>query len=222
MRDDRARSRAPIKARASFGAVATPGGSSCRASMTFALSLVLACSGAKEQTSGGPNASGNLIANGDFAEGDRFWEVDSFSPWWKRPFESVSNRGKDGRLCATVANGSGAAVGWPREAHPDEGFSLAAGASYRFSFVMTATVARWITAEAKIGMVTAPYEPVLDEELVLTAGHRTFEYEFAMTRAAEAAGVVFIIKAFGGAPETVACFDDVKLEAAPAAMTLAP
>lgn len=150
-------------------------------------------------SAGGIN-SGNLIINGDFSQGNEYWEV----TWQDGQYATQSYAG--GEYC--IGNPSTAyylsfSLGFPPT--PSDAFTVEAGATYTLSY----RARGYGTLEVKIGQAVSPYAEVQSfTTSVSSAGYQTFTHTVTPATTETQAGLVF-----NGTLYYLdeVCFDDVSL-----------
>ena len=177
-----ARERAVLRRRAALG----DGGSSA--------------TGGNPGTGGGPSGP-NLIANGDFSQGDTNWGVPNGSP--------TSKGVQNGQYCITLSSSTGEViVGWGGSTISA---NLSAGVNYTLSYQASAS-AGLSEFDAHIGQAVGSFN--LDKDLGndnVGTSLGSISHMFSLSSADSQAGVAFLIKASGGA--STVCIDNVSLTA---------
>ena len=152
----------------------------------------------------GGNPANNLIANGDFSQGDTNWGVPNGSP--------TSKGVQNGQYCLTLNNGSGQVIlGWGGTA---VSANLSANVNYTLSFQASASssLSGFDTHVGSAVSVGGSYP--LDKDLgndTIGTSLQTFTHMFSLTSADSQAGVAFLISVSTG--NSTVCVDNVILTA---------
>jgi hypothetical protein len=156
--------------------------------------------GASGSTSGSGSdaASGNLVTNGDFSQGNAAWGISSGTATI-----GVTN----GELCVSAGSGS-IVLGWPQA--PATALMLTSGSSYEFSYGAR-TMQGNLMVEAKVAnsMSSTNYMPVDSDSMdAVTSTAKTFTHSFTPSTTDPSAGIAFIFSLGNGQQ---ACFTNVSL-----------
>jgi hypothetical protein len=147
---------------------------------------------------GSSGQGANLIANGDFSQGDSNWLLTYHNT--TGALLSTSNeyciQPSDYALSITL--------GWPKS--PTAGITLEPGASYSFSYSAKSIFALTITA--KIGEVVTPYKAAVAADDIVDSSMPVFVHRFTAPSSLTAVGVAFDAK-IGG--DNFLCIYDVSL-----------
>lgn len=142
----------------------------------------------------------SMIANGDFAEGSRYWSVERVSGGGVMPDFS------DEALCVTARGDARVVVGWPKDER--DSLTLPSG-RYQFSFKARG---RGVHVWAKVGHAYEPYTVLFEREWTAEqAGWHDVVYEFEHG-GAEGVGVAFNIDFNSGGDRL--CLEEVALRRA--------
>ena len=149
----------------------------------------------------GGNPANNLIANGDFSQGDTNWGVPNGSP--------TSKGVQNGQYCITLSSSTGEViVGW---GGATTSANLSAGVNYTLSYQASAS-AGLSEFDVHIGQAVGSFN--LDKDLGndnVGTSLGTITHMFSLSSADSQAGVAFLIKASGGS--STVCIDNVSLTA---------
>jgi hypothetical protein len=152
---------------------------------------------------GGGTPGTNLVANGDFSNGEMFWSV------------IINNGGnadhgvQNGALCVTVSMNQSVTLGWA--ADPGSPLQLQSGTTYQLSFRAQASTMLG-TFTAKVGHAVPDYATDFQMDEQVGTSFSTFTRMFTTDHADDQTGLAFILQ--GGGQSSMVCVDDVQLSAA--------
>jgi hypothetical protein len=142
--------------------------------------------------SGGGGASGNLIVNGDFSNGQTDWGVTVQAGGLASQIYVIT-----GQLCFSLAANTTVTIGWPTD--PSTAFAIRSGVKYQLSYDAS-TVVQLTSFEAKVGQAVPPYTGTdyRVNETVFTGSAQTFTHTFTAAADDLQAGLAFnVVSATG-------------------------
>ena len=147
---------------------------------------------------GGATDSANLIKNGDFSQGNAYWNF--------MPQGGANPSFGSGAYCVTSGSGGGASFGLGYPLDPADAFSIAAGTNYTLSYRAMGSG----TVSVKIGGASAPYTELTSfNDTVSSPGSYVSESHWLMPgNGMDGVGLVFNVTL--DSSQTI-CFDDVVL-----------
>jgi len=159
-------------------------------------------SGDGGSTSSGGASGANLLANGDFSNGDADWSSDA---------PTLSHSTATGAYCTTVPSGQVVNIGWPNP--PAVALNLPAGSSYTLSYQASSSGPLGVTVSGKVGLSISPYTADFQgSNNTPGVSMQTYTASFSISNADTMAGVALTVTAAVAAGQTSnVCFDNVSL-----------
>jgi hypothetical protein len=146
---------------------------------------------------GAPPDPNNLILNGDFSQGELYWNLED---------TPTTDKVENGIWCVNFVPQTARAIpGWPEAV----GMALSLSGNYIFSFKALSTT-EYATVTAKVGRVLSPYTADFQDTFTPPSDLTQFIYTFSAND--PQAGVVFDISTTSGG---TICIDDVVVKPAP-------
>jgi len=152
---------------------------------------------------GGTTPGSNLVTNGDFSNGEMFWNV------------IINNGGnadhsvQGGALCVTVSMNQSVTLGWAADAGSP--LQLQSGSMYQLSYRAQASTMLG-TFTAKVGHAVPDYATDFQMDEQVGNGFSTFTHTFTTDHADDQTGIAFILQ--GAGQSSMVCVDDVTLTVA--------
>ncbi len=144
----------------------------------------------------GSAPSTQLLANGDFSNGETNWHVEGNAP------HSVTN----GSYCVTVGNNQSVLVGWNSTA----GMPLAMHGNYQISYQASSSGPLSVTMHLKVGHDSGSFATIYETDDNLSTQIKTFEH--AINNANDdSAGLAFTLQGAKNNQTSNVCFDNVSL-----------
>ncbi|HET9956759.1 MAG TPA: carbohydrate binding domain-containing protein [Polyangiaceae bacterium] len=157
-------------------------------------------SGGASNMTGGMSGN-NLVGNGDFAQGEAHWKVESHNG-------GGISLSTNGQYCLKGQGALSFTIGYPKEGEP--GLSLNDGRHYVFSFRARASAATDV--DAKVGQMEAPYDAATSKSFSFGNSYQTYSQEFDYDAGLGVLGLAFT-GSIGNNQEL--CLDDVTLAEKP-------
>lgn len=136
-------------------------------------------------TGGTPNVPGNLIQNGNFAEGDAYWDVNDGGGG------IISYSTSTGALCTELSELQPfVALGWPLGL--DLALTLDTSSSYELSYEAWTSLPSYLLFEAKAGEAVSPYSEHFLEQVSLSTSPSSHAHVFSPA-SSDPTGIVFLL-----------------------------